>query len=326
MDGQSVTIMGPAHRYPQLVIRPALLGDDPRPSFSNCTLPFVFVKGHESNFGHLLVSLLPNFYSFWAQGATNRQVTYVMGTLHGLPVPLFVKDILRPFTQYEVQTLADFSSRLPADFPSKATAEGRHVRCFEKLIACKIIDAIEIGVKLRDMEIAPEFFYKWYKKRKLLPSNPAGFEPRSSDKLGVVNRRGPIRILIADRKNSTRMILNVDELVSECNNDPGPWDCRAFAFGSGLLRDMEAVRSAEVLVAVHGAGAANFIMMRKGTALLEIAPYEFHRGTNGRWDFGFQSYNRQGDELPGSLLWAHYRGPLSQCSLHIGAAGMAILA
>jgi hypothetical protein len=58
-----------------------------------------------------------------------------MGTLHGLGVPKFVPEFLRPFTRYEIQSLADFSSRLPESTPSTATAEGRHVRCFEKVRA-----------------------------------------------------------------------------------------------------------------------------------------------------------------------------------------------
>ncbi len=88
---------------------------------------------------------------------------------------------------------------------------------------------------MRDFEVAPEFFYHWYKKRKVLPENPAGFEPRSSDRLSVVNQNGPIRVLIVERHDKMRMIANIDELINDCNSDRGPWECRSTVFGSSLL-------------------------------------------------------------------------------------------
>ncbi len=54
-----------------------------------------------------------------------------------------------------------------------------------------------------------------------------------------------------------------------------------------MHRDMEAVRSADVLLSMHGAASANFILMRNGTALLEVVPYEFLRHTNGHWIHAF---------------------------------------
>lgn len=50
-----------------------------------------------------------------------------------------------------------------------------------------------------------------------------------------------------------------------------------------MCRDVEAVQSADVLVAAHGAGNANFIFMRDNTSFLEIIPYEFTRYSDGHW-------------------------------------------
>ena len=54
-------------------------------------------------------------------------------------------------------------------------------------VACAILDALDVSMQMRDLEVAPEFFYHWYKKRKLLPENPAGFEPRVSILRGIAS-------------------------------------------------------------------------------------------------------------------------------------------
>jgi Glycosyltransferase 61 len=51
----------------------------------------------------------------------------------------------------------------------------------------------------------------------------------------------------------------------------------------GTYRDIEAVRTADVFVAVHGAGTANMMFMRNGTALVEVLPYGFTRYSRGVW-------------------------------------------
>eukprot|EP00884_Botryococcus_braunii_P015304 jgi/Botrbrau1/2457/Bobra.0226s0016.1 len=275
--------MGPSREYPNIRFRPPLAGDPGEPAFSECTLPLIFIKSHEENFYHGTVSLVPQLYSWHQLGKVSADVTYVMNTLDGQAVPPYIHPILAPFTQYEVQSLADFSSRLPADFPSNATAEGRHIRCFEMLILCYIWDMAEYGTQMCDLPQAGESVYGWHRERGSLPRNPAGFQ------LGVgvderAERSGKIKILIEAREGLFRNLMNMEELVSACNGDPeGTWECRGYHMGTGVERDMEAVRTSDVFVAVHGAATANMIFMREGTALLEVLPYGFTRYSQGWW-------------------------------------------
>ena len=52
--------------------------------------------------------------------------------------------------------------------------------------------------------------------------------------------------------------------------------CRAHEFGAGsLASDVRAARDADVLVGTHGAGLANAFFMRRGSALVEVRPYNF---------------------------------------------------
>lgn len=78
-----------------------------------------------------------------------------LATLQGLAVPPFLKEFMMPFTRYEVQSLADFSSRLPRSFRSKATAEGLHVRCFQKVFCVIFLSCII--TKLLSPSILPPF-------------------------------------------------------------------------------------------------------------------------------------------------------------------------
>jgi hypothetical protein len=114
-------------------------------------------------------------------------------------------------------------------------------------VACHIKDLSHYGTAVRDLAVAPEYVYRWYQQRKLVPSNPAGFRSRKVEDPDVVNESGPIRVLIVDRED-TRKIVNHEELLEQCNDDPGPWECRGYMFGSGFIK--YAARSCLVHVVV----------------------------------------------------------------------------
>eukprot|EP00884_Botryococcus_braunii_P010152 jgi/Botrbrau1/19138/Bobra.0077s0050.1 len=214
-------------RFDPLVFRPPVAGD-PKPVFSNCTLPVILFKDKENSFNHMLLTLLPQIYYWHHEGAASEDVTYVLGTPWGSEVPKFLHPILRPFSKYEVTSLADFSSRLPASAPSRATAEGRHVRCFQKVAFC-----IEEGAVR------------------------------------------PVRVLIETRPGPVRNLDNREELVRQCNEAGGPWECRMYSMGSDFLRNLAAVRSADVFVFIHGSAGANLVFMRNDTAAVEVMPLGF---------------------------------------------------
>lgn len=88
---------------------------------------------------------------------------------------------------------------------------------------------------MKYLATAPQYMYHWYKRKGLIPDNPAGFTPKQTVPLPGRESAGPMRVLIDNRKG-TRKLLNHDELVDECNEDSGPWECRGWSFGNDLMK------------------------------------------------------------------------------------------
>lgn len=78
MKGEPSELLGGLRQYAEPLFRPPLLGDEREPSFSNCTVPIVLYKAHDTNFCHVTISTLPQMYSFYKEGAVNQDVTYVV--------------------------------------------------------------------------------------------------------------------------------------------------------------------------------------------------------------------------------------------------------
>ena len=91
-----------------------------------------------------------------------------------------------------------------------------------------------------------------------------------------------IRVLIERRFSKGmkgRSLANLDELLSRCSQDAS-LACTTHTFGAaGLAADMRAVRAADVLVGLHGAGLANAWFMRRRSVVVEVRPYGF----DGSW-------------------------------------------
>jgi hypothetical protein len=139
--------------------------------------------------------------------------------------------IMRPFSRYHVESLADFSSRLPPSTPSCATAEAQHIRCFERVVVCQIADRLEsISPGLNGP--APEFVLDWYRKEGLLPENPVGFSHWGQ----TLEDGRPLRVLIETRPGLVRNLENKEELIRQCNEAGGPWECRPWPMGSNYAR------------------------------------------------------------------------------------------
>ena len=49
----------------------------------------------------------------------------------------------------------------------------------------------------------------------------------------------------------------------------------ALSHPMGICRNIAAVRSANVLVTIHGSGSNNALFMEEGSTLIEIRPFEF---------------------------------------------------
>ncbi|KAG2484773.1 hypothetical protein HYH03_016427 [Edaphochlamys debaryana] len=145
------------------------------------------------------------------------------------------------------------------------------------------------------------------------------------------NANATLRVVIESRQGPVRNLQSMQQLLEACARltaaGPGAFrvgrfasiECRAAAFGGQVTRDarggtgmatvnrqvtgaedealfaanVAAVRSADVLVTVHGAGAANSFFMRPGSALLELRPCHF--GTRYRaWPDSYFPRSHQG--------------------------------
>ena len=114
----------------------------------------------------------------------------------------------------------------------------------------------------------------------------------------MAGARRPLRVVLERRPNAAaRQFLELDELVGECNRESSlsataaeergedadvfsvgdatdgrhssHVECMAHTFGKSLVEDMLLMRSADVLVAPHGAGQMNAIFLPSLAALLE---------------------------------------------------------
>ncbi len=141
--------------------------------------------------------------------------------------------MLRPFSPYRVQSLADFSSRLPEPTPSCSTAEGYHIRCFQKVVLCKIDDHL-VSPSPGLVGPAAKYVYDWYKSEGLLPINPAGFSGwgEGEGEEGALR----FRVLVETRSGTVRNMGNKESLIRQCNEAGGPWECRAWPMGSNFAR------------------------------------------------------------------------------------------
>lgn len=255
-----------------------------------------------------------------------------------MPVPRFNLDTLRPFTRLMPTTLADLSARLPANTRSDATAEGTHVRCFRKLMVWAVgheplgrTGAPRVGKHLQQHYAA--------ELASLAARSPPPWRhaPLLADGL-VAGARRPLRVVLERRPNAAaRQFLELDELVGECNRESSlsataaeergedadvfsvgdatdgrhssHVECMAHTFGKSLVEDMLLMRSADVLVAPHGAGQMNAIFLPSLAALLEVRGWRPGYGRAFRVADGWHpeiayhsnSWNRRQNET--SYLW-----------------------
>ena len=109
----------------------------------------------------------------------------------------------------------------------------------------------------------------------------SGTEGTVSLGMASESRRQRLHVVIERRFSGGmkgRALANVDELLDACARD-NELVCSVHTFGrQGLVADMRAVRAADVLVGLHGAGLVNALFMRRRSTLLEVRPYGFDGG------------------------------------------------
>lgn len=115
--------------------------------------------------------------------------------------------------------------------------------------------------------------------RRVLPS----LEPSSAAAHGALSWTGERRLRLLFERRMVRgfrgrAIGNLDQLIRLCAREKR-LECREVTFGvQGLAADVEAVRWADVLIGLHGAGLTHAFFMRRRSTLVEIRPYGFDGG------------------------------------------------
>eukprot|EP00195_Chlamydomonas_chlamydogama_P011591 CAMPEP_0202908738 /NCGR_PEP_ID=MMETSP1392-20130828/47081_1 /ASSEMBLY_ACC=CAM_ASM_000868 /TAXON_ID=225041 /ORGANISM="Chlamydomonas chlamydogama, Strain SAG 11-48b" /LENGTH=341 /DNA_ID=CAMNT_0049598211 /DNA_START=22 /DNA_END=1044 /DNA_ORIENTATION=- len=173
--------------------------------FSNCTLPLIFYQNWPHNLGEFFQRAPNTMFHNIKWGFNGRNLSLVLAMPASLPVPPFNKLLLAPFTQYEVTSLASFSSRAPPNTPSRATWEGTHVRCFSRLVVCVLL-----GGRYPDMYDTAQAVYRHYRKQ-LPPASPDG---------GPLFKGGndTLKVLLEIRGGGMREVLNAEQLEEEVSS------------------------------------------------------------------------------------------------------------
>eukprot|EP00198_Chlamydomonas_reinhardtii_P005593 XP_001694929.1 predicted protein [Chlamydomonas reinhardtii] len=272
-----------------------------RPVFSACTHPLVLWQSGGGGGGD--------------GGGLDPALSLVVATPHGLRLPAYWQLLAGPFFRRQVTSLAEFSARLhvrqggsgdaaaaaAAPQRSNATAEGLHVRCFERLTMCRVVKR-----KRYRTTAAGAHLLRHYRDR--LPAVSDLFDVEGGD-------ADTLKVVIASRSNATsRSFLNEKELLDACNRlDPGEayraasmngtsshsnsssssssngsskrlqgarpvfrrLKCVPHVFGRNPMYDLSLAKSLDVLVATHGAAGYHSFFMSRGASFVEVLPLGF---------------------------------------------------
>ncbi|KXZ49859.1 hypothetical protein GPECTOR_19g310 [Gonium pectorale] len=259
---------------------PGSPGPGSGPSFSRCTLPVLLLADWPYNFGE-----------FFANGATaadhllrrlrmlpDRSATLVLVTPSGLGLLPFQRALLAHLSSRPLVSLDELAAEAEAAEAAATAAGGAHaprrvgwsaegvpVSCFERVVVCKVEGSPQPPFVTASAVV--QHLLTGGQGGQGLPPDPLGFGPDQPETL---------RVLIEARGGGARTIRNLPQLLSACEQPGwrgGPFTrlaCRALpAFdtpslhGSARFRaTVAAVRSAHVLVTVHGAGGANSFFLQ----------------------------------------------------------------
>ncbi|KAG2424444.1 hypothetical protein HXX76_014497 [Chlamydomonas incerta] len=284
---------GSALRFPALYVRPSndmeeeaeLQGD---PTFSVCTMPMLLYAHYPFNAAETYRYIFEKLVTLQLAGFFNKHLTLVPGVPPGTRVPSYTKFWYGSLTDKAVVSLSELSARKPTTAPSNATWEGRHVRCFETMLGCRV-RYDRYGLKFYR---AAQYVVDHYKPQYL--SQSAAFEQRLFAARGVSIPEDPsvLKLVFISRNDDQsavgRTILNEQELVAACNAAPAAdlpppaWGspykkffCFAHTFGESQLMDVWVMRRVDAILGMHGAGLTNGLYMKPGGAIIEVRPFGF---------------------------------------------------
>ena len=254
-----------ANAPPRLLIRTATESElRPARDFSRQTLPLIYATFWPSNLCEWVVKTVYSFYALRHVLPTSLAIV-----LHGQfkdPLPEFAFQTLQPFTSLAVADFAQFSDRSPPDTRSNSTHEGRHVRCFRRLLVWANKNAalyhhrgaaFTLGQHIRS-HAAPQI-------AELVRQGPAFWSATSSASV--------TRVLIETRPvlaGSRQFVGGLGSLMGSCAASSS-YECKTITFGEhSLAHTMWVLSSVDVLVSYHGAGQMNVIFARPHTSLVEV--------------------------------------------------------
>ncbi|KAG2483616.1 hypothetical protein HYH03_017558 [Edaphochlamys debaryana] len=235
------------------------------------------------------------------KGMADHRVTLVVPTPSGLAMTPYHHALIAPHSLYAPVSFDDMSTRTQRPNSPVPWSEEGHVSCFERVAYCKFY-----GFPQSAVETARTLLRRMLP---LLPTNPLGFGPAGSGQpapqpLPPLVEDTTFRVAIEARSGATRSFKNLHAIIDECAemNKRGfragrftSIACRVLHTGDtpdlhGLARfyaNLGAVRSAHLLVAVHGAGAVNAaFMVRGGWA----APNGYMQAQLQRMDFAIRFF------------------------------------
>lgn len=106
-------------------------------NFTACTVPILIASMWPNTLCEFFARVPPAYNQYLQKGVLSRDLSIVLWSPLKLPLTQFNRGIMRAFSHFEPTDFADFSARKPPDAPSTSTYEGRHVRCFRRLLVWK---------------------------------------------------------------------------------------------------------------------------------------------------------------------------------------------
>ncbi|KAI3428185.1 hypothetical protein D9Q98_006565 [Chlorella vulgaris] len=244
---------------PPLKVRPASATEARQylaePSFSSCTVPVVFYQHNSFNFAHTLRDNAARFYSALKETAWEQHAKVVLMTGGGLPISAMNLALWQPLSNMSVDSMADFSVRLPDEQigrrpPGRAqppTFEGVEKRCFQTMFVC-LHDIATANWQLHAYGQQVVRYYGGQKLGRTVPeAGPPGQQksagvpppesilrqlgkvpivPASASTRGEGGRNGSepsgeeeqiLQIVFQKRAGEDRQLVNAADLVKACN-------------------------------------------------------------------------------------------------------------
>ena len=192
-----------AFLHPQPLVRPGTRGEESKelssPQFTSCTIPIIFYANYVYSYGEFFLRTVVNIYLMQQKGYIDNAVTFTVSTL-GQALEPWQSFLLIPFSIHPPTTLSHLSSRADIDTAEAYSPDGRHVRCFNQLLACQmnfmVVPSDETLFSPKPLWSTGQVIMQHYKDS-LPPLNPELYPDEES-----FDDPSKLRVLIVARRRS----------------------------------------------------------------------------------------------------------------------------